>query len=260
MRVCVADFAALSTPGHAAPLRSSLGAALLLVTLLASSSAHAAEPTWEQVSDDDEITVWQREVPGTSLVEFRGRGPVRASIKNLIAVLRDQDRKTEWMGNCVANHAVQYVSDKRMILYNRVGSPAPLVDDRDVVLESEASFDLATRTVELRFRETTHPKMPPVEGVVRMPKTRGFWRLEYRGPELTEVTYQVQADPGGSLPQWLVNWASKGLPHQTIMGLRRQATRGGYEQQLAYLEAAYDWESLEAQARALATHTSTRAK
>lgn len=238
-------------------LASARALAPLAALALAPATAWAAEPKWEELSDDDDIVVWQREVPGTSQVEFRGRGTVKASVKHLIAIIRDQERKTEWMANCVGNHAIQYVSKSKMVIYNRTGSPAPFVDDRDVVLESDATFDLAKRSVEITFRETTHPKMPPVEDVVRMPKTRGFWRLEYKDTDLTMVTYQVQADPGGSIPQWVVNWASKGLPRKTIEGLRTQAAKGGYEQQHAYLDATYDWKAMEAEARALAAGTTT---
>jgi hypothetical protein len=164
------------------------------------------------------------------------------------------------MANCVANRAVAYVAKDKMIIYNRVGSPAPFVDDRDMVLASDAVFDLRARSIELRFREITDPRVPPVDGVVRMPKTRGYWRLQYHEDEVTDVTYQVQADPGGSIPQWLVNMASKGLPLHTIQGLRRQAQKGGYEKELAFLDAALDWPRLEAEARALASHTSTTAQ
>ncbi len=240
-----------------------LARALVLAPLalaLIPSAGWAAEPKWEELSDDDGIVVWQREVPGTSQVEFRGRGTVKSSVKHLIAIIRDQERKTEWMANCVGNHAIQYVSKNKMVIYNRTGSPAPFVDDRDVVLESDADFDLKARSVTISFRETTHAKMPPVEDVVRMPKTRGFWKLEYKDANLTMVTYQVQADPGGSIPQWVVNWASKGLPRKTIEGLRTQAAKGGYEDQHRYLEATYDWAGLEAEARALATGTSSTAK
>ncbi len=38
----------------------------------------------------------------------------------------------------------------------------------------------------------------------------------------TLVEYQVHANPGGSLPDWLANVASKKLPHDTLIGLRRQ--------------------------------------
>lgn len=236
-------------------LLSSLGTILALIAVAA--PARASEAKWEELSNEDGIVVWSREVPGTSLVEFRGRGLVKSPIKHLIAILRDQDRKTEWMANCVGNHAIEYLPGNKMVIYNRVGSPAPLVDDRDTVLQTEARFDVAARTVELSFQETKHPKMPAVEDVVRMPKTRGFWRLEYKDPNLTMVTYQVQADPGGSIPQWVVNWASKGLPRKTLEGLRVQATKGGYESQHAFLEAAFDWKGIEAEARAASTRTST---
>jgi hypothetical protein len=56
-----------------------------------------------------------------------------------------------------------------------------------------------------------------------MPFIRGHWILTaVRGGKATEVEYQVHANPGGSLPDWIANLASKKLPQQTLLGLRKQ--------------------------------------
>lgn len=215
----------------------------LLIAALSLLGAHPARAqSWEEISSEEGITVWQREVAGTSLVEFRGRGLVKASIQRIAAVLRDQEKKTEWMANCVGNGAIQYHSTNRIIVYNRTGSPAFFISDRDVVLDTNVEFLPEEKTLHISFKNTQHPKKPPVDGVVRMPKLKGFWRLVYKGPDSTEVTYQVQADPGGALPKWLVNWASKGLPFNTLKNLRTQVTKPGYDKELMIVEASFDWE------------------
>jgi len=221
--------------------------------LLALAGPASAAPQWEQLTDEDGIVVWQREVVGTSLVEFRGRGVVKAPLKKILAVLRDQKRKTEWMASCAENRAIERLPGNRMIIYNRTDSPNFIVSDRDVVLDAAATHDLAKRTVTLNFKETSDPRQPPVDGVVRMPKVRGSWHMQYLGPVLVEVTYQVQADPGGSLPNWLVNWASADIPRHSLLGLRDQVTKNGYDEELAAIEAAFDWSSLEQMKTASAT-------
>lgn len=52
---------------------------------------------------------------------------------------------------------------------------------------------------------------------------------------------ELRADPGGSLPSWIVNWASERMPFDTIAGLRTQVTKPGYESDLHALRAALDW-------------------
>ena len=69
--------------------------------------------------------------------------------------------------------------------------------------------------------------MPPVKGAVRMPFLRGHWILLPVGGG-TDVEYQVHADPGGSLPEWIANLASKKLPLLTLTGLRKQAKVRSY--------------------------------
>jgi len=97
------------------------------------------------------------------------------------------------------------------------------------VLSSAAAFDARTHEVRIDFWSITHPKEPPVPGVVRIPSLRGHWTLSpLNGGHATQAEYQVHADPGGSLPGWIVNMVSKEIPFQTIASLREQVKRRHY--------------------------------
>ncbi|MCK6544728.1 START domain-containing protein [Myxococcota bacterium] len=230
------------THGVRLPRRFVVPVAALVVLTLAPHVAAAAD--WELIEDDEGIRVWRREVEGTSLVEFRGRGVVDAPIQAVLAVVHDADRSTEWMENCNASHTIQYKSPLDVISYNRTASPAPLVSDRDVVVESTYEITPAKRTIKMAFRSVTHPKAPAIDGVVRMPRLEGYFELTYLTPTKTDVTYQIQADPGGSLPSWIVNWASKSIPFDTIRNLRKQVSQSGYEKVLHVLEMAIDFAAI----------------
>ena len=196
---------------------------------------------WEELGTKDGVTIWQREIPGSSLVEFRGRGIVDASFKKILAVFHDDKRKTEWMNGCVDNKRLRVLGPGRNVFYNRTGSNFPLVSDRDVILESATDVWRDKRRIRIDAWSIDDPAMPPVDGVVRMPELRASWVLTVVEDGKTEVDYTVRADPGGALPAWVVNWAAESIPRKTILNLRAQVQKDGYDKDIAYVEAAFDW-------------------
>ena len=84
--------------------------------------------------------------------------------------------------------------------------------------------------------------MGEVEGVVRMPRLRGFYRLRVADRGHTDVVYQVDADPGGSLPKWVARVATREIPQKTHQGMLRQvlATRGQYDEELDRMRREFE--------------------
>lgn len=218
---------------------------LLLSALVLSVplSATAGEPEWEVVSEEDGIKVWQQEVTDSSQVRFRGRTVVKAGLKQILAVLQDWKRKTEWMQNCVENKPLRFLGIGQRVVYNRTASGFPLISDRDVVVKSDLRILKKERGIEILVKNVKDELGPEQDGVVRMEALDLKWRLVAVSKDETDVTYEVQADPGGSLPMWLVNLASKKIPHHTIANLRNQVKKD-YSDDLRYVEAAYDWKSV----------------
>ena len=200
--------------------------ALLLVGLFTPSAALANDDAdWEQVKEEDGIVVWQKSIPETSFVAFRGRGAVEADIYTVFSVLYDVDHKTDLMANCVDYRLLKYKSPGNVIVYNRIGSPFFLISDRDSVLETNIIFETEKKRIIAHFEKSEESFFEPPSGVVRTKAVKGHWILEALDNGTTDVTYQVAADPGGMLPSWLVNLASKKLPYTTIQKMRGQVKR-----------------------------------
>lgn len=183
---------------------------------------------WERVSTSDGILVERRTVPGSNLKEFRGHGVVDAPLGRVLAIIRDAPHRCEWMAQCAEDYVIEENEAARVqISYHRTKAPWP-VADRDSINRAELRVDLARHRVFLPFEAIDHPKVPPVHGAVRMPFLRGHWILQPVGSGATDVEYQVHANPGGSLPEWMSNMASKKLPLLTIVGLRKQSKLRSY--------------------------------
>lgn len=216
---------------------------LVPLALLVALPAAAGEEGWKEISKEDGITCWQRPVPGTSLVEFRGQTVIEAPMRMVLAVLHDNKRKKEWMENTIENRLLRYSAPGKTTIYNRLGSPFPLISDRDMVVKTDLEIRAKEKRVLIEGKAVEDAVQPPVPGVVRMPRLEVHWDIQAIDANRTNVIYQVQADPGGSIPQWLVNLASKKLPHNTLAKMRKQMSKD-YTEALAVIDTAFDWSSV----------------
>ena len=200
---------------------------LMLPLLLSTGVAYAG---WEEVDREAGIVVSEREVAGRSLPTFRGIGVIKGSVYEIMAILRDIPRRPEWSHKCIEARILESTGTFTRVIYNRTDAPWP-VDDRDVVLKTSLRVVEKDRVFLAEFRGISSPLQRPVDGVVRMPYIKGYYRLERLGDRRTRVEYLVDADPGGWLPTWLARRATRDLPLKTLQNLRRQIrrTRGQYE-------------------------------
>lgn len=235
--------------GRSAPGRALLLGAVALLGVAGTgrlARAHDADTgkgPWRVVRSDGGIMVLDRTVPGTKLREFQGTGVIEASIATILAVLQDTAHNPEWMKEAMTQVPIATEGSSE-IFYNRTKSPWP-VADRDVVMRATASFDLAAKMLRIEFESTTHPQWPPLPKVVRMPFLRGHWYLwPLRDGKWTRAEYQVHADPGGSLPNWVVNLASKQIPYGTIAALQKQVLRRRYPEFEAKLTATPEYQAI----------------
>lgn len=207
---------------------------------------------WQWVRGDNGVAVHRRTVAGSPLHEFRGVGTIYAPIAAVLGVLNDTEHRLEWMKEAAAQVLVQQVSESTVLFYSRTKAPWP-ASDRDAVLRATTTFDTQKNVVRIEIDAVEHPAWPPQKGVVRMPTLRGHWYFwPEKGGEYTKAEYQVHANPGGSLPDWIINMVSKSIPHSTIAHLREQVKRRRYEAFERQIESKADYQAIVRSARSSA--------
>lgn len=180
----------------------------------------ATSPNWQLVEDDKGIKVWSLEIPGQNLPGFRGITSVNVPLERLMRYFLDVAKHTEWMHECEESRIVKRLSSTRAILYNRINSPWP-VQDRDVLLDVDHRYTPQHTAVTFRFRNTNDYPLPVPEGVVRIPRLQGFYRLWQESSTRTNVLYQVEVDVGGKVPAGLARRYARSLPFETLAKLRK---------------------------------------
>lgn len=173
------------------------------LTLLFAVSLAADNPNpWELVDDDDGIKVWARAVPGSEIREVKAIGQIAAPAKRVWDTICDVDRYTIFMPY-VEKTKVLGKHDKGHYEYQRVNPP--FVDRRDYTLKITLEVDEAKG----RYRRSWMPANDkgPAErkDSVRVKVNEGYWLITAVGPSTAETTYYLYTDPGGSIPNWLIN-------------------------------------------------------
>ena len=74
------------------------------------------------------------------------------------------------------------------------------------------------------MRSVRHASAPKTVGV-RVNLTYASYRIEVIGKERMEVVFETMSDPGGSIPGFMTNWATRSYPVTLFEGLRREIKR-----------------------------------
>ena len=147
---------------------------------------------------------------------------VHASVDVILRVLRDSDRFKTWFPNTSESRLLDRegaVSHQ----YSVMDAPWP-VEDRDNVLRSVTSRDAGTGVVEIVV--DAEPDYYPVQvDRIRVQKAHGSWRLEPIGEDETRVTFMMHLEPGGGVPEWLINLRVVASPYEALTNLRKIVRR-----------------------------------
>lgn len=181
----------------------------------------AALGAWEKVGDESGVEVWRRAVPGSAFLAVKGTGFVDAPVRTVALVLLDDDRAPEWVDSLAEARVVRVVSPTEYIEYNHASMPL-IVSDREFVDDVSMAADAAAKTVLIRsvpVEDTAVPKSRHVRGLLD-----ATYLLESVGGK-TRLTVEIESDPKGWLPAWLVNFFQKDWARETIEGIRRQCAK-----------------------------------
>jgi hypothetical protein len=194
---------------------------LLNIFILHNTYATSKKEPWIQITKKNGITIWKKNFRQSSLVSFKGSMILDADIHQVFSVLYDPYHKKEFIQNCDKFELLKVSTlPESTISYMKMKSPFPLIDDRDVVIQTKTEILNKQKAIRVNFWNTTHPLRRPQKGIVRIPLLKGQWILQSLSEGKTNVQYQLVTNPGGLIPKWIVNLANKKLPFKTLTKMK----------------------------------------
>ncbi|MFT3924877.1 MAG: START domain-containing protein [Myxococcales bacterium] len=203
------------------------GLASVLVSALCFAEAPAGE--WNVIEQERGITVSRREQPGCGLPAFRGKGPVRGGVLQILALMLDSNSVEQWADGVDESRLLKRIDENQELIYLYSDVPWP-VRDRDMVVRR--TVEVVKPGEEFHIHLRCEPQATPeVSGVVRVKKCKSGFHLRRLDQSNTEIDYDMSLDPAGLLPKWAGSYVAKNVPFKTLVALEERAaeTRGKYE-------------------------------
>jgi hypothetical protein len=180
---------------------------------------------WKLIDEEHGIRTFERKVNGNGLVAFRGEVTIPSSLKKIATILVHQPHQKDWVHAYVNGYNVSEISDTEYIQYSETKVPWPF-QNRDFVFRAKASLDRDPNTMLIWMKSEPHPSTPPIEGIVRGEILHSYYYLkELDSGKNTRLVVEMEVDPKGEIPLWLVNLSQRGWPMNTLSGIRKMALK-----------------------------------
>ena len=171
------------------------------------------QPTDESSS----VKVWTKAVKNSKFKAFKGQVQINAPLDRVLHVIRDTEQIPSWYYRTQKAVKLKKINDSQSLSYSVTSAPWPVSNRDSVTLSTKRALPNGDYLIELMAQPDAYPKQP---GLVRIPKLDGFWKLHVISTNITEVTFQIAAEPGGDIPSWLANSMVIDMPFYTLSNLK----------------------------------------
>jgi hypothetical protein len=193
-----------------------------------------AVAAWALVSSFPQGKLFRMEREDSDLVALRAEGRLKAPAWAVREVLRhafEYDKISPYLVHRKVLHAEgcrEGAKDlpgcRKVWAYERY--EPPLMSPRDYAFRMEVVVDGVDGggSFELRWELDESHGAPP-DGAVHMKRNTGGWEISPAGESESTFRYHIDADPGGSVADWIVNMANKSQVPAVIAAVEDEARK-----------------------------------
>ncbi len=186
-----------------------------------------AQIDWDLKTDKEGIKVWSRTDPNSKFNQLKLECKVEASLSSLVALLQDVPAYPEWVYHNKSAKILKKVSDREMYFYEQIQSPFG-TSNRDFAGHVIISQDADSKRVHVSVKSVPE-YVPEDKDFVRVPLSDETWTIVPINKNSSRIEYQLDINPGGSVPAWLVNSFSEKGPFESFHNLRKQVNLDKYK-------------------------------
>jgi hypothetical protein len=189
------------------------------------TSAVSAQNSWALKATKDGVNVYTRN-SSSNVQELKLTTTLQTSLSGIAQLLSEVELYPKWGYKISEARVVKRISPNELYYYSRIDFPWPM-SDRDVVMHTKLTQDPKTHVI--TAVSTAVPNLlPEVKDVVRLHKASTRWVITPQADGKLATEYYIHSDPGGSLPDWLVNMAIDVGPRETIKNMRGLLAQSRY--------------------------------
>ena len=188
-----------------------------LVLFSSFASAAIDQYNWKLSKDKDGIKVYQSEVKHSKYKNIKVECTLEGTYDKLIAILNDVANQKKWVYNNLNSSILKRISASEFYYYSETDLPWPM-SNRDAIIHLKMNKDSLNRF--LKISVVSVPGYAPEKsGMVRVPRSDISWYVTMPSAKTLSIVYIFDAEPGGSLPAWVVNMFTDKGPYESFKKL-----------------------------------------
>jgi hypothetical protein len=188
-----------------------------LVLFSTFASAAFGQYNWKLSKDQDGIKVYQSEVKHSKFKNIKVECTLEGTYDKLMAILNDVTNQKEWVYNTISSSILKRVSAHELYYYSKTHLPWPMTN-RDAVVHLKINKDSLNRFLKISAVSVAG-YVPIKNGLVRVPRSNINWYVTMPSAKTISIVYIFDAEPGGSLPAWVVNMFTDKGPFESFKKL-----------------------------------------
>ncbi len=189
-----------------------------MILPVGNTTSQTLDADWKLSKNKKGIAIYTRKTKKSNLKMFKVITEFDESIEHIVEVLQDVDNYNKWSENLKYSRLLEKIDTNTIIIYSVLDMPWPF-DNRDVVNKSTTYWSASKDTAIITIR-CLQDYLPEKKGIIRIPHADGSWKLYKIDDQHFKVEYTFMADPGGSIPGWVVNIFIVDGPYKTVNNLK----------------------------------------
>jgi hypothetical protein len=188
-----------------------------LVLLSCFASAAIGQYNWKLSKNDGGIKVYLSEVKHSKFKNIKVECTLEGTYDKLMAILNDVTNQKNWVYNNISSTILQRINSNEFYYYSKTYLPWPMTN-RDAVIHLKMNKDSLNRF--LTISAVSEPGYTAEKkGLVRVPRSNVSWYVTMPSAKTISIVYIFDAEPGGSLPAWVVNMFTDKGPYESFKKL-----------------------------------------
>ena len=188
-----------------------------LVLFSTFASAAIGQYNWKLSKDEDGIKVYQSEVKHSKFKSIKVECTLEGTYDKLMTILNDVINQKKWVYNNVNATMLQRIGANEFYYYSETHLPWPMTN-RDAIIHLKMNKDSLNRF--LKISATGVPGYAAEKsGIIRVPRSDISWYVTMPSAKTISIVYIFDAEPGGSLPAWVVNMFTDKGPYESFKKL-----------------------------------------
>lgn len=188
---------------------------------------------WTKIFQKAGVTVASKYLPDLSLKAYRAKGILNAPIEQILEVLADTPKSTDWIPDLSYIKMITKISVVENITHSVYAVPFPF-KDREFILHNQLRLDRDQSALVAEAVSIDHIDIPLHGSRVRARMVRGQTWLRPLFANRTAVEFILSIDLRGSMPEFLAAMGMTKAPYKFVKALESQAQRSSYPLRPAY--------------------------